>query len=84
MNSKHCAGLSEEHELSKLPADDEEGGGHRDGEQVKPGGPHAPGGDADSKYLSQTEGEGKALPEWRRPHHPRRLPVVVEEAYNWK
>ena len=80
VHGEHCAGLSEKHELGELPADDEEGGGHGDGEQVEPGGPQAPSGDADGKYLSQAEGEGKALPEWRRPHHPRRLPVVVEEA----
>ena len=28
VHSKHCAGLSEEHELGELPADDEQGGGH--------------------------------------------------------
>ena len=51
---------------------------------MEPGGPQAPGGDADCKYLSQAEGEGKAFPEWRRPHHPRCLPVVIEEADDWE
>ena len=84
MHSEDCTSLGEEHELRELPADDEEGGGHGDGEQVQPGGSQAPRCHTDGKYLSKTEGKGKALSERRCPHHSGRLPVIVEEADDGK
>ena len=39
INGKHRAGLSEQHELGELPADDEQGGGARHGQHVLPAWP---------------------------------------------
>ena len=39
INGKHRAGLSEQHELGELPADDEQGGGARNGQHVLPAWP---------------------------------------------